>query len=116
MNHSVHSSARTPLLSSRHGESNPSDNKFDDTELSSEALGGSIQSVSDEFFAAASCLLKVPVSCKNSTSPRVVRLLTSRVLVKRRKQPSVSMKGQFGPNGALFDGWESRRHNQSYDW
>lgn len=26
------------------------------------------------------------------------------------------MKGQFGPNGALFDGWESRRHNPSYDW
>ncbi|GAA6024809.1 hypothetical protein JCM11491_005615 [Sporobolomyces phaffii] len=59
-------------------------------ELSSEALGGSIESVSDEFFAAASCLLKVP--------------------------PSVSMKGQFGPNGALFDGWESRRHNPTYDW
>jgi allantoicase len=31
-------------------------------------------------------------------------------------QPSVSMKGQFGPNGALFDGWESRRHNPTYDW
>ncbi|GAA5992512.1 hypothetical protein JCM5350_003502 [Sporobolomyces pararoseus] len=59
-------------------------------ELSSEALGGSIESVSDEFFAAASCLLRVP--------------------------PSVSMKGQFGPNGALFDGWESRRHNRTYDW
>mgnify|MGYP002717755865 FL=1 len=26
------------------------------------------------------------------------------------------MKGQFGPNGALFDGWESRRHNPTYDW
>ncbi|GAA5926177.1 allantoicase [Sporobolomyces koalae] len=59
-------------------------------ELSSEALGGSIEAVSDEFFAAAACLLRVP--------------------------PSVSMKGQFGPNGALFDGWESRRHNPSYDW
>ncbi|GAA5912775.1 uncharacterized protein JCM6883_006231 [Sporobolomyces salmoneus] len=59
-------------------------------ELSSEALGGTIESVSDEFFAAASCLLRVP--------------------------PSVSMKGQFGPNGALFDGWESRRHNPTYDW
>ncbi|GAA5847645.1 hypothetical protein JCM3766R1_002433 [Sporobolomyces carnicolor] len=59
-------------------------------ELSSEALGGSIESVSDEFFAAASCLLRVP--------------------------PSVSMKGQFGPNGALFDGWESRRHNPTHDW
>ncbi|BGP18465.1 hypothetical protein JCM10213_003197 [Rhodosporidiobolus nylandii] len=59
-------------------------------ELSSDALGGSIVDVSDEFFCSASNLLKVP--------------------------PSVSMKGQFGPNGALFDGWESRRHNPRYDW
>ncbi|GAA6060242.1 hypothetical protein JCM10212_003482 [Sporobolomyces blumeae] len=59
-------------------------------ELSSEALGGTIEGVSDEFFAKAECLLRVP--------------------------PSVSMKGQFGPNGALFDGWESRRHNPNYDW
>ncbi|KAK4057093.1 Allantoicase [Microbotryomycetes sp. JL221] len=59
-------------------------------ELSSEALGGSIVDVSDDFFASAHCLLRVP--------------------------PSVSLKGQFGPNGALFDGWESRRHNTTYDW
>jgi allantoicase len=26
------------------------------------------------------------------------------------------MKGQFGPTGALFDGWETRRHNSTYDW
>lgn len=27
------------------------------------------------------------------------------------------MKGQFGPAGALFDGWETRRHNPAaYDW
>ncbi|KAK4052373.1 Allantoicase [Microbotryomycetes sp. JL201] len=60
------------------------------TELSSEALGASIVDVSDDFFASAKCLLRVP--------------------------PSVSLKGQFGPNGALFDGWESRRHNPTYDW
>ncbi|KAM0746720.1 Allantoicase [Meredithblackwellia eburnea MCA 4105] len=59
-------------------------------ELTSEALGGSIESVSDEFFADATNLLRVP--------------------------PPVSMKGQFGPKGALFDGWESRRHNPTYDW
>ncbi|POY71644.1 hypothetical protein BMF94_5339 [Rhodotorula taiwanensis] len=58
-------------------------------ELSSDALGGQVIDVSDEFFCSASNLLKVP--------------------------PSVSMKGQFGPNGALFDGWESRRHNPTYD-
>jgi len=26
------------------------------------------------------------------------------------------MKGQFGPNGALYNGWETRRHNATYDW
>jgi allantoicase len=26
------------------------------------------------------------------------------------------MKGQFGPTGALYDAWESRRHNPSFDW
>lgn len=31
-------------------------------------------------------------------------------------KPAPSMKGQFGPNGALYSGWETRRHNQTYDW
>ncbi|KZT42454.1 Allantoicase [Sistotremastrum suecicum HHB10207 ss-3] len=60
------------------------------TELSSVALGGSIVSVSDEFFAEAVNLLKV--------------------------EPAPSMKGQFGPNGALYSGWETKRHNPTYDW
>ncbi|KDN53484.1 Allantoicase [Tilletiaria anomala UBC 951] len=61
------------------------------TEVSSVALGGHVLSCSDEWFAPASDLLKVP--------------------------PAQSMKGQFGPAGALFDGWETRRHNsQPYDW
>ncbi|KAG0151332.1 hypothetical protein CROQUDRAFT_36949 [Cronartium quercuum f. sp. fusiforme G11] len=61
-------------------------------ELSSEALGSSIVSVSDEWFAPASSLLKV--------------------------NPAQSFPGQFGPNGALYDGWESRRHNSrpTGDW
>ena len=61
------------------------------TEVSSIALGGRIVSCSDEWFAPASDLLKV--------------------------HPAQSMKGQFGPAGALFDGWETRRHNpEPYDW
>ncbi|KAF9482161.1 allantoicase [Pholiota conissans] len=60
------------------------------TELSSVALGGRIVGVSDEFFAEAYHLLEVG--------------------------PAPSMKGQFGPNGALFSGWETRRHNPGYDW
>lgn len=60
------------------------------TELSSEALGGKIISFSDEFFSPSVDLLKVP--------------------------PPISKKGQFGPNGALFDGWETRRHNPDHDW
>ncbi|KAI3618696.1 allantoicase [Moniliophthora roreri] len=60
------------------------------TELSSVAIGGRVLSVSDEFFAEAFHLLLV--------------------------EPAPSLKGQFGPNGALYSGWESRRHNPSYDW
>ncbi|KAF8160795.1 allantoicase [Crassisporium funariophilum] len=60
------------------------------TELSSVALGGRVVAVSDEFFAEAFHLLLV--------------------------EPAPSMKGQFGPNGALFNGWETRRHNPTYDW
>lgn len=59
-------------------------------ELSSVALGGNVVKVSDEFFAQAFHLLEV--------------------------EPAPSLKGQFGPNGALYNGWESRRHNPSYDW
>ncbi|KAI9442507.1 galactose-binding domain-like protein [Lactarius indigo] len=61
-----------------------------ETELSSVSLGGSVISVSDEFFAEASHLLLV--------------------------EPARSLKGQFGPNGALYDGWETRRHNPAHDW
>ncbi|KAH9948539.1 Allantoicase, partial [Amylocystis lapponica] len=60
-------------------------------ELSSAALGGSIVSVSDEFFAEAYHLLLVGY-------------------------PAPSLKGQFGPKGALFSGWETRRHNPTHDW
>ncbi|TDL25906.1 allantoicase [Rickenella mellea] len=59
-------------------------------ELSSVALGGEVTTVSDEFFAEASNLLKV--------------------------EPAPSLKGQFGPKGALYSGWESRRHNPNHDW
>ncbi|KAF9517085.1 hypothetical protein BS47DRAFT_1390130 [Hydnum rufescens UP504] len=60
------------------------------TEISSAALNGHVVSVSDEFFAGASQLLEVG--------------------------PALSLKGQFGPKGALYSGWESRRHNPTYDW
>ncbi|KAI6169491.1 galactose-binding domain-like protein [Pisolithus thermaeus] len=59
-------------------------------ELSSVALGGKIVKVSDEFFAEAYHLLLV--------------------------EPAPSLKGQYGPNGALYSGWETRRHNPTYDW
>jgi len=59
-------------------------------ELSSESLGGSVIAVSDQWFAPAESLLK--------------------------PHPPLDLRGQFGPNGALYDGWESRRHNPSHDW
>ncbi|KAJ7268746.1 allantoicase [Mycena haematopus] len=60
------------------------------TELSSVAIAGRVISVSDDFFAEAFHLLLV--------------------------EPAPSLKGQFGPKGALYSGWESRRHNPAYDW
>ncbi|KAF8904462.1 allantoicase [Gymnopilus junonius] len=67
------------------------DEKFSSLpELSSVAIGGRVVAVSDEFFAEAFHLLLV--------------------------EPAPSMKGQFGPNGALYSGWETRRHNPTYDW
>lgn len=61
------------------------------TEVSSAALGGKALAASDEWFCPASDLLKVG--------------------------PALSLKGQFGPRGALFDGWETRRHNPEWtDW
>lgn len=59
-------------------------------ELSCVSLGGSVRAFSDEWFADAANLIK--------------------------PGPAVSLKGQFGPKGALYDGWETRRHNPDYDW
>ncbi|KAH7919925.1 allantoicase [Leucogyrophana mollusca] len=60
------------------------------TELSSVALGGKVLSVSDEFFAEAFHLILV--------------------------EPPPSLAGQYGSNGELYSGWETRRHNPSHDW
>lgn len=60
------------------------------SELSCNSLGGRILSCSDEWFADASNLIK--------------------------PGPAEFLKGQFGPKGALYDGWETRRHNPTYDW
>jgi allantoicase len=72
------------------------------------ALGGSIASVSDDFFAEAFHLLLVEV--------RAYLMQISRWAEVHYLQPAPSLKGQFGPKGALFSGWESRRHNPTYDW
>lgn len=60
------------------------------TELSSIAIGARVLAVSDDFFASVDNLILV--------------------------EPAISLKGQFGPNGALYSGWESRRHNTAHDW
>ena len=59
-------------------------------EVSSSNLNSKIIEVSDDFFSPVTDLIK--------------------------PTPPVSKKGQFGPNGALYDGWESRRHNSTYDY
>lgn len=60
------------------------------TDLASERLGGQVLEVSDEFFAAASWLLKPARG--NFT------------------------KGNFSEKGQIFEGWETRRHNKAHDW
>jgi allantoicase len=72
-------------------------------EVTVETLGGKVLSVSDDFFASKDNLIKPHVSYSHP----YLWLIS---------QPSVSMKGQFGPTGALYDAWESRRHNPSFDW
>ncbi|KAF9307485.1 Allantoicase [Mortierella antarctica] len=52
--------------------------------------GGKVLTVSDEWFAEAKNLL-------TSTAP-------------------ISAPGRFVPTGAWYDGWETRRHNPTYDW
>jgi allantoicase len=76
------------------------------SEVTVETLGGKVLSVSDDFFASKDNLIKPYVS-------RILIWLLERWLIDK---PSVSMKGQFGPTGALYDAWESRRHNPSFDW
>jgi allantoicase len=78
-------------------------------ELSSVALGGKVVSVSDEFFAEAFHLILVEVSFYAIIS------LSTLFICNDWKAP-LSLKGQFGPKGALYSGWETRRHNPDHDW
>lgn len=59
-------------------------------DLASSSLGTTIVAVTDEFFAPAS----------NMINPA----------------PPVHAPGKFVDTGAWMDGWESKRHNQTYDW
>ncbi|KAJ2615360.1 Allantoicase, partial [Coemansia sp. RSA 1694] len=58
--------------------------------LASVSLGSKIVGVSDEFFAEASNLLK--------------------------DEEAVFLPEKFNDHGKWMDGWETRRHNKSYDW
>jgi len=61
------------------------------TNLASTALGSTVLSFSDEWFAAASNLLT--------------------------PTPAVHKPGVYDHRGAWYDGWETRRHNpEEYDW
>ncbi|CAG8519657.1 10792_t:CDS:2 [Paraglomus brasilianum] len=59
-------------------------------DLACSLLGGKVLSCSDEFFAEAENLIK-------------------------REKP-VRDPSRFTDRGAWYDGWETRRHNHSYDW
>ncbi|CAO3599101.1 unnamed protein product [Absidia cylindrospora] len=58
--------------------------------LANSAIGGSIVAVTDEFFAPAT----------NMISPA----------------PPLHCPGRFVATGAWMDGWETKRHNATYDW
>ncbi|KAI8148184.1 allantoicase [Fennellomyces sp. T-0311] len=60
------------------------------TDIASSALGSTIVAVTDEFFAPAT----------NMINPA----------------PPVHAPGKFVSTGAWMDGWETKRHNQTYDW
>ncbi|KAI8967047.1 allantoicase, partial [Mycotypha africana] len=60
------------------------------TDLATDALGSGIVKVTDDFFAPA------------------IRMLNP--------LPPVSRPDKFDDNGSWMDGWESKRHNQTYDW
>ncbi|KAI7895334.1 allantoicase [Mucor mucedo] len=59
-------------------------------DLASSALGSTIVAVTDEFFAPAT----------NMINPA----------------PPIHAPGRFIDTGAWMDGWESKRHNPTYDW
>ncbi|KAG0653831.1 Allantoicase [Monosporozyma unispora] len=66
-------------------------NQYRCTDVIGEKLGGKILSVSDEWFAAAENLIKPNIPIRDAT--------------------------RFTHSGAWYDGWETRRHNESdYDW
>ncbi|KAI9497961.1 allantoicase [Zychaea mexicana] len=60
------------------------------TDVASAALGSTIIEVTDEFFAAAT----------NMINPA----------------PPIHAPGKFVSTGAWMDGWETKRHNPTYDW
>ncbi|CAO3659266.1 unnamed protein product [Umbelopsis vinacea] len=59
-------------------------------DLANASAGGEIVAVTDEFFA----------ECKNMIKP----------------EPALFCPGRFTDQGAWMDGWESKRHNPTYDW
>ncbi|ORX58058.1 Allantoicase [Hesseltinella vesiculosa] len=59
-------------------------------DLATSAVGGSIVKVTDEFFAPATNMI-------NAAAP-------------------ISCPGRFVATGAWMDGWETKRHNATYDW
>ncbi|RUS27165.1 allantoicase [Jimgerdemannia flammicorona] len=59
-------------------------------DLANAASGGQIVSFTDEFFAQATNMIQ--------------------------PTPAMHCPGRFTENGAWMDGWETRRHNPTYDW
>jgi hypothetical protein len=83
-------------------------------ELSSDSLGSSILAVSDQWFAPAESLLKPHVSLflrsdhpLKITFGESINCSNKQILYNSFPipsiQPPLDLRGQFGPNGALYD-------------
>ena len=86
---------------------------------SSDPVADSRQRCHRPHSAGPSYLVQMTSSLARTISSSRLYVLASAVSKTRAEasaQPSQSMKGLFGPNGALYDGWESRRHNPAFDW
>ncbi|RCH78186.1 Allantoicase, partial [Rhizopus stolonifer] len=79
-----------PAFKKIQAEDFPKSKLYKSIDLASSGLGTAVVKVTDDFFAPASMMLN--------------------------PQPAIHCPDKFVETGSWMDGWESKRHNSSYDW